>query len=379
MFLPENQIWWSWAAEHDFAIVMEELIRLPGSRFLSAEPKAAPAHDILPAEVGGGIDGCTDSQKPLGFQKKDQVEVTRGKNGKQEFPESSDMHQAEPVAGHAQNAAGGLCVDIGWLKIPKRKSFRAKVAGVLQRGSASGGDGGSFACLSSAELLDAQETEPGGEEEESPQRLESLGSKNSKLRKRKVRRHHTGATKAIQHQPAPAAKASGNLLLLDQTPSGAPASWADSNGRSKQWRSSGGRVLRWLPSPRHADWYDPYHPKAHEAARSVGEALRLGNIFGSVLVVGDSALASPFDTALDVTRKRLEGEIRRRSPPATYVRVQSFAGAGCAGFPRQLHDALYGSDAIYDAVLLAGEWNDDGRSGEYVSYMTSEIASIWRS
>ena len=80
-----------------------------------------------------------------------------------------------------------------------------------------------------------------------------------------------------------------------------------------------------------------------------------------------------------MTRKRLEREIRRRSPSATYVRVQTFSGAGCEGFPRQIHDTLYEPDAIYDAVLLAGWWNDDGRSGDYVSYMSSEIASMWRS
>ena len=242
MFLPDNQLWRSWAAGHDFAIVMEELIRIAVGRLLTGEPKAAPAHGSPPAEVGEDIHGCVAAQRALDSEKEDRAEVSREAGGKGAFPESPDSDRAVPFTGHSKYVAEEFCIDIGWMEIPRRKSFRAKAAGILSRGAASPEPGGSFACLSRAGILDAHDTEQDGEEEESPQCPESLGIKNPKSRKRKVRRQHAGATNAIQHRPAPASKASDDLLLLDQAPSGAPARWEDSNGRSKQWRFSGGEI-----------------------------------------------------------------------------------------------------------------------------------------
>ena len=183
--------------------------------------------------------GCVGPHRPIDAEKKGQAEVSREPAAGFEFPESPDIGKAAPLFGHAEYAERGFCVDIGWMKIPKRKSFRAKEVGVLPYLAAAIGYGGSFACLSGAGILDAQETEQDGAEE-SPQRIESLRVEKSKLRKRQTRRQHAGATKAIQHRHAPEAKASVGLLLLDQTPAGAPSSWADSNGRGKLWRIMGG-------------------------------------------------------------------------------------------------------------------------------------------
>ena len=239
MFLPGNQIWFSWASDHDFAIVLEELRRVSADRLRMGGPTDTPSQGSPPAEVGRDMHGCVAAQRSLAAERKGRAEVIRESGGKGGFRESPDSNYDAPSVGDARYAAAEICIDIGRVEIPRRKSLRAKAAEFCSRGAASGETGGAFACLSLEGRFDAQTTEQ-DDEEATYLRRDSGGAKHPKSRKQEDRRQYSGNKKTpILHRPASGVRAAGDLLL-DQAPAGAPSSWEDRNGRRKLLRISGG-------------------------------------------------------------------------------------------------------------------------------------------
>ena len=164
MFLPENQIWFSWAPDRDFAIVLEELIRVSDDRLHMGGPKDSPSHGSPAAAVGRDMNGCVAAQRSIAAEKKERAEVIRESGGKWEFYEISDSKYDSPAVGDAQYAAAEICIDIGLAGIPRRKSSRAKASEFWPRGAASGETGRAFACLSLGGSFEAQTTEQDDEE-----------------------------------------------------------------------------------------------------------------------------------------------------------------------------------------------------------------------
>ena len=191
MFLPESQIWLSWASEHDFAIVLEELIRVSADRLHMGEMAEAHSQGGQPSEFCLNTNKCVDAGRSHAAEKNARTEAAMeaGQGGKSH--DILDSNYEAPCAGNTQHTAEEISMNTGRVKIPRRKSFRPKASEFWPRVSDLGVNGGAFACLSLGGEIGDQTTEQNVEEETHLSR-DSGQMNRPKSRRRKYLRAYQG-------------------------------------------------------------------------------------------------------------------------------------------------------------------------------------------
>ena len=158
MFLPIDQVWRSWVAEHDFSIVMEEL------RSFSECRLQGQGDGNLGDDMGTALRSVKKPTKEEeeGASPRKQVgdaHINKESPGKPALLVSnSDCHQSSG----AMSSGGEASTGTAWMKAPRRKCFRPRKNETRSRDGLCGSNQNRFSCLSRDVDLRDQYGGPGG-------------------------------------------------------------------------------------------------------------------------------------------------------------------------------------------------------------------------